>query len=312
MAATAAEPRDALTTDDSAELNQLLEAVRSAWAGGDEFSEQTRLRAGETVERFTRRVTRQGARTTADLSIELCAGFVASPTLDGRAPELTTQHARRAALRMYFRTARDLGVPVGDPTLDLRLPARTSTSARPLTDDEVALCRYATRLGQAGSRSLQRAVCWALAEATAITSEITQVRVGDIDDSATPRWVHLAGTKRTRERRGELTDWGSRMVARQIDVLAGQRPSANPLLTYRGRGTPGQHVAQAAVCNAIGEVLHGAGLSAEPDVRPASVRNWAARRLFDGGMPIEHVAVRMGARSLDAVAEDIGLVWWSP
>ena len=52
-----------------------------------------------------------------------------------------------------------------------------------------------------------------------------------------------------------------------------------------------------------------AALTEEPDVRPASLRNWAGRRLYEAGMPIEHVARRMGSRSLDSVASDIALDW---
>ena len=68
-------------------------------------------------------------------------------------------------------------------------------------------------------------------------------------------------------------------------------------------------VAQASACNAVGAVLTLSGLSAEPDVRPASLRNWAGRRLYDDGLPLEQVARRMGARSLDTVAADIALDW---
>ncbi|WP_158580760.1 tyrosine-type recombinase/integrase [Cellulomonas rhizosphaerae] len=297
------------TSDVDRSLDDALEQVRAAWLIDDAFSEQTRLRNGETVERFTRRAATQGARSLGDLTPELCRGFLVAPTSEGRRPELTTQHARRAALRMYFRTLRQLELIDWDPTLDLQLQARSSTAARPLTDDEVTLCRFASRLGSAGAISLQRAVCWALAEATAITSEIAQVRINDVDDCENPRWVRLAGTKRSRERRGELTEWGSHVVSRQIQVLVSAGAPTSTLLTYRGSGVPGQHVAQAAVCNAIAEILKAVDLAGEPDVRPASVRNWTGRRLFDSGMPIEQVAVRMGARSLDTVAEDIALNW---
>lgn len=294
---------------DAAPLAQALESVRASWEASGAFSEQTLLRATETAQRFTQRAARQGASTVSDLTEQVCSAFIAAATLDGRPPELTTRHARRTALRMFFRTLRELGLYAGDPTLDLQLPARTSTAARPLTDDEVTLGRVAARLGAAGSTSLQRAVCWALAEATAITSEITQVRVGDMDSPRAPRWVRLPGTKRARPRLGELTSWGSAVVARQVQVLSQRGAGSQTLLTYRGTGTPGQHVAQAAVCNAIGDVLAAADLADEPDVRPASVRNWAGRALYDAGMPIERVALRMGARSLDATAEDIALRW---
>ena len=68
---------------------------------------------------------------------------------------------------------------------------------------------------------------------------------------------------------------------------------------------------QASVCNALGAVLDLAGLAVEPDVRPASLRHWAGRELFDAGASIQEVARRLGARSLDTAAEDIALDWRS-
>jgi integrase/recombinase XerC len=209
---------------------------------------------------------------------------------------------------MAFRALRELGEDVGDPTLDLPLPPRSSRAARPLTDDEVALCRASTRLG-GGSGTLLRAVAWALAEATAVTSEIPVVCGHGLDDPSAPRWVRLPGTRRHDPRLGELSEWGSVVVARQLRMQAdmGELPSAP--LAYRGRAQPGQAGSQAAVCNAVAAVLDLAGLADQPDVRPGSVRNWAGRRLFDDGLPLQQVARRMGCRSLDTCAEDIGLEW---
>jgi integrase/recombinase XerC len=287
----------------------IIAAVVGHWAASGEFSEQTLTRCGETVTRFARRLDAQGVTAPADITITHCRGFVDAPTVKGQAPELATRHARRTALRMLFRTLRDLGHPIGDPTLDLHLPARTATGARPLTDAEVTLCRASTRLGETGSRTLQRAVCWALAEATAVTSEISAVRVGDLDDLEAPRWVRLAGTRRHDPRLGELTDWGSTIVTRQVALLRQQRCTPATVLAYRGSNVPGEAVAQASACNAVGAVLALADLAREPDVRPASVRNWAGRRLYEAGMPLEVVARRLGARSLDSAATDIALQW---
>jgi integrase/recombinase XerC len=290
----------------------IVAVVVDQWAVSGEFSEQTLARCGETVTRFARRLDAQGVHAPREVTREHCQGFIDATTLKGQPPELTTRHARRTALRMLFRTLRELGHAVSDPTLDLHLPVRTATTARPLTDAEVTLCRASTRLGEAGSLTLQRAVCWALAEATAVTSEITAVRVGDLDQPDAPRWVRLAGTRRHDPRLGELTDWGSAIVARQASLLRERRATPATLLTYRGAGAPGEAVAQAAACNAIGAVLGLSGLARESDVRPASVRNWAGRRLYDAGMPIEHVARRLGARTLDSAAADIGLAWREP
>ncbi|MGH1561451.1 hypothetical protein [Mumia sp. DW29H23] len=304
---------DSTTTTTSATtgrgVDDLVDQAVTAWSTGDDFTAQTLDRCGETVRRFARRLSAQHVTSAAAITLEHCRGFVDAPTTKGVPPELTTRHARRTALRMLFRTWRDLGHDVGDPTLDLHLPARTATAARPLTDPEITLCRASARLGGAGGASLQRAVCWALGEATAVSSEISAIRVGDVDDRQAPRWIRLPGTRRHNPRLGELTGWGTIIVARQLDLLDQRHSTPATLLTYRGQGVPGEAVAQAAVCNALGAVLTLAGLAAERDVRPASVRNWAGRQLYDHGMPIERVARRLGARSLDTIATDIGLDW---
>jgi nucleotide-binding universal stress UspA family protein len=290
-------------------LEEQAEDAFAAWRSSGDFTEQTLLRSEELIARFVRRLGAQGVRDCGQIAPHHCHGFIDAFTSDAKPPELSTRHARRTALRMFFRTLRELGVEVTDPTLDLRLPSRTSRAARPLTDSEIVLARTATRLGVAGSASLQRAVSWALAEATAITSEISCVRVRDLDSYTEPQFVQLAGTRRVNARLGELSAWGSAVVARQTHLLRERGNGPGTLLTYRGSGTAGQHTAQAASCNAISAVLSAAGLAEQRDVRPASLRNWAGRRLYDAGMPIERVAIRLGARSLDAAAEDIALQW---
>jgi len=299
--ASVAAPEDILAAQIAAAVAQ--------WRSTGDFTEQTLLRSQEIATRFAARLRVQGVTDMGAVTQAHCQGFVDAMTRQGAAPELSTRHSRRVAVRMLFRALRETGVPVHDPTMDLSLPPRTSRAARPLTDAEVSLCRAATRLGVTGSASLQRAVAWALGEATAITSEISQIRIQDLDDPDVPRWVHLPGTRRADPRLGELTDWGATIVARQVALLRERKLPSSTLLTYRGSGEPGQQVAQAAVCNAIAAVLTSAGLGGEPDVRPASVRNWAGRRLYDGGMPIEDVARRLGARRLDGAAEDIALDW---
>lgn len=292
-------------------LHTQVEAAVAAWRASGDFTEQTLLRSEEIVNRFAKRLTAQGVVSAVAVAPGHCQGFLDAVTRYGQPPELATQHARRVALRMLFRTWREQGLDVHDPTQDLVLPPRTVRAARPLTDAEVTLGRTAARLGVAGSASLQRAVAWALAEATAVTSEISALRVCNLDDPRQPRYVDLPGTRRVDPRLGELTEWGCTVVGRQVRLLHDRGMGNHTLLTYRGSGTPGQNVAQAAACNAISTVLEAAGLNHEPDVRPASVRNWAARHSYDAGMPLERVARRLGSRSLDAAAEDIALDWRS-
>ncbi len=57
------------------------------------------------------------------------------------AAAVATQHLRRSWLRLLFRYARELGLADHDPTIDLVLAPRSNLQCRPLTDDEVAVCR---------------------------------------------------------------------------------------------------------------------------------------------------------------------------
>lgn len=290
----------------------LLDQVLQRWTNEKGFSPATLEKCGDLIQRFARRLEAQGVTDPELITAEHCRGFIAARTKGGQPPEITTQHARRSSLRMLFKTLRDLGVEVADPTLDIVLTPRSGTQARPLSDVEVSLCRTTARLGEAGGRSLHRAVCWALGETTAVSSEISAVRVGDVDDTTTPRWIRLPGTRRHDPRMGELTGWGTLIIARQLDLLHQRRCTPATPLAYKGQGIPGEPAAQSAVCNAIGAILNLAGLATEPDVRPASLRNWAGRQLYDAGLPIERVARRMGARTLDATATDIALEWRTP
>src|SRR6266536_2349111 len=132
-----------------------------------QLSEQSFDRLVELMRRFAAFATHgYGARELADITQELAAEFLHSPTRDGM-PSTSVMHWRRSAVRLLFRTARQLGLAEGDPTLDLALPPRSGMQLRPLTDDEVAVCRAVTL----GAES-RLAAAWALAEATARTSEL--------------------------------------------------------------------------------------------------------------------------------------------
>ncbi len=130
-------------------------------------------------------------------------------------------HLRRSALRLYFRTARQLGLCSGDPTLDLVLPARSSLHMRPLTDDEVALCRS---FSVSSLTETRRPAAWALAEATARTSEIPHIRIRDLDVAEGRVW--LWGSTKAEPRWGRLTEWGCKQLARQVERLSKKGPGA--------------------------------------------------------------------------------------
>jgi integrase/recombinase XerC len=289
-------------------LGEAVARTLTCWQTSQTHTEQTLARMSETVRRFAFRLDATGVHDLQGVTPRAARAFVDAATRGGQPPELATRHARRTALRTFFRTLRQLGLYDGDPTLDLVLPPRGALAARPLSDDEITLGRLSAQVGL-GARRPMRAVAWALAEATAVSSEITTVRIADLDDSRYPAAVRLPGTRRHDPRTGQLTDWGRRIVAARVTALRAAGADGQTLIAYGGAAPPGGAKAQASVCNALRDILGVAGLGQEPDVRPTSVRHWAGRRLFDAGQPIDAVARALGHRSLDAAAEDIALAW---
>lgn len=224
--------------------------------------------------------------------------FVAAPTSAGQPPSTSTMHWRRTALRLLFRAARQHGLVDGDPTLDLELPPRSSLGTRPLTDDEVVLCRSVAQWSLAGSR---RAAVWALAEATCRSSELPAVTGDDVDLDSGRVWI--GGGKATLPREGQLTEWGLVQVRARIEDL--EAPSLP--LVYSGRSPSG--AGQVSGASALVDVLTRAGLHHEPDVRPGSVAAWAGRRVLDETGRIDCAARALGVRSLDRAAVIVGWDW---
>ena len=141
-------------------------------------------------------------------------------------------HWRRSAVRLLFRIWRDLGLAEGDPTLDLRLPRRSSLATRPLTADEVAMCRWASL---ATATETRLPAVWALAEAGATSGEIPFVRCVDVDAAAETVW--LSGGTKTDARIVPLAEWGLAQVRRRIEILDGE-PCTH--LVYEGSGQPAE------------------------------------------------------------------------
>jgi len=281
-------------------LGRVLQELRGA-----KLTDQSTQRMAELLVRFTIFVEKGvDIPPIRQLSPEHARAFVQaaiSPPAGMRRPSVATMHLRRSALRLYFRTLRQLELFDGDPTLDLALPARSSLAMRPLTDDEVALGRSFSLQTLTATR---QPAAWALAEATARTSEIPHIVVSDLDFTNRRVWIH--GSSKAEARWGLLSDWGATQLVRRIGSLKNVL-GEDPAVAYEGRGS--EESAQASSYIAIAETLMRAGLGREPDVRPGSVVAWAGQRVFGETASIEEVARRLGIRSLDRAARFIGWGW---
>jgi hypothetical protein len=280
-------------------LDNILTAVIDRWTAGGELSAQSTGRMVELAERFVGFAQRgYSCRTLNDIDPGVVAEFVAASGTTGP-PATATQHLRRTAVRLLFRTARQLDLVEGDPTLDLVLAPRSSLRARPLDNIEIEVCRsYAQRT----LNETRLPAAWALAEATARTSELPHLRICDVDLPGARVWIW--GSPRCEPRWGALSNWGTTQLERRINSFAAG--DSHRRLTYAGRGDPVS--AQASSCTAIAKVLTLAGLGTEPDVRPMSVIGWAGNKILKTTGRIEAVAVALGVRSLDRAA---GLIAWN-
>jgi integrase/recombinase XerC len=225
--------------------------------------------------------------------------FVRALGADGAPPSVATMRLRRSTIRSLFRTGRELGLLANDPTVDVILPSRTNEAARPLTDLEVQRCRRAA-LDTLNSTRL--AVPWALGEATARTSEVPHITVGDVDVDRRRVWIH--GSSNTEARWGTLTGWGATQIERH---LRDHNPSPSTALsetTTRNTESRRAHSSQA-----IREAMRRAGILEDTLVRPASLTAWAGRQVLDTTRRIDLAARALGMRSLDGAARLLGWDW---
>jgi integrase len=260
-------------------------------------SEAAAWRFVATSERFVSFcVHGHGVRSLAQVTPQVVEAFIRAP-VGGRPIGVARMHSRRAVLRTLFRFARELGLVSGDPSLDVRLPAKSTLATRPLTDDEVMLCRSYSLTSLTETR---HAAAWALAETTARTCEIPNIRACDVDLSLGRVWIHGGG--RTPPRWGRLSSWAAQQLGRRIEFVGSDAP-----LVYAG--VRGGESAQASSSSAIADALRRAGLETEPDVRPLSVTAWAGVTILRETGRIDEVARRLGMRSLDRAAALIGWQW---
>jgi site-specific recombinase XerC len=285
------------------ELPAAVDRVAAELRGRGRLSVESEPRVLGLFERFGVFVGRAfGVSSLADVSGEHVEAFVRSSTVGtGQVPSAATMQLRRSALRLLFRTARELGLLEGDPTLDLVLPSRTNETARPLTDEEVNRCR---RVCLHDLVSTRLSVAWALGEATARTSEIPHIAVRDLELAGGRVWIR--GSSKTEPRWGALTEWGATQVARHVRSL-GNNVDSQTAVAYAGSGNLESR--RSFSCQAVRETLQRAGLTGDRYVRPASLTAWAGVRTMRKTRRIESVAVALGVRSLDAAARMIGWNW---
>ena len=236
----------------------------------------------------------------------MCRAFVLAPS-DGRKaspPSVATSHLRRSAVRLLFRVLREHRLVEHDPTLDVRVAGAFVAAARPLTDDEIALGRSfsAETLGET-----RRPAAWAFAEATARTSELSAIRVGDLDLDAGRSG--LLGARRPRPV-GVISASGA-SSPRSTRSPSSKRATPDVSLRLRRRRERREPTG-VVVRSDLRDAAPRRTRRASPTCgRSRSPRGLGAQSSSETGR-IEAVARALGMRSLDRAARLIGWDWTTP
>jgi site-specific recombinase XerC len=259
----------------------------------------SRARFSSLWQHFAQFAKQSGVNILADVDELTVERFVRARTTSGGQPSDATMQLRRAAIRHLFKLFREHGARVGDPSIDLDLPKRSQLLIRPLTDEEVQRCEWASLHSFVATR---HPAVWALAEAGATTSELPLVTRAHLD--LENGVVRLAGGPKTFARVSSLTPWGVTQLRRRISDTG---LAADRRITFRGGDSEAS--ARTSCFQAIAEIFVRAGLGDDVAVRAESVRSWLGRRVMEDGGHIEDAARRLGLRSLDHAAAVIGFDW---
>ncbi len=134
---------------------------------------------GRNIGRFANYCTRGlGLETVDQVTPEEVTAFVRAPSARNKPPSVGTMHGRRTGVRLAFRILIQFGLHGSDPTRFIKLPPHSELRARPLTEEELDLAQRASLATLVETR---QPTIVALAEASAVSSEIPLLRVSDVD-----------------------------------------------------------------------------------------------------------------------------------
>ncbi len=245
------------------------------------------------------------------ISTDLCEAFLQAPLANRGEPRAATSRFRLTVLRAAFSELVIAGVVDADPTRSLSVEAQ-QTDFQPvaLTPFEVLRLRSAARM-RPGDTLRPATVELALAGLT--HGEIARTVVGDLH--STSRCLEIRGPGGNR-RTASLDEAAvqlllQRVAAQRRAVRRGSQPwepSVVPVALTRPLASyPLESVAPTISTN-ITRGLTAAGVH-RPGVRPRSLREYAANRVYAITGRVEDVASRLGLVSLDSARQLVDDHW---
>ena len=296
---------------------QLLEAndlVSAAWgtpACARRMTASSVSRYRRLFASFLTYAEARGARGVHDLTRRLCAQFIGAPLAGRGQPSPATSRLRQTVLRAAFAELARAGMVSEDPTVSLTVESPVvAVRPVPLTPAEVMRLRTAARMRPVDTL---RPATVELALAGLSHGEIARSVVGDVDSISRLLRVHqhlsairevplgdaalkvllvrIAAQRRAARRRAEA--WDPVVVALAL---------TRPLASY-----PLESIAPSISTNLI-RALIAAGMN-RPGVRPRSLREYTANRVYARTGRVEDVSSHLGIASLDSARRLIDHDW---
>jgi integrase len=307
-----------LTASGAITLAVALTLVVAAWSDKSVpvgFSTPTLHRYEHNLNQFVAYATASGAPLLSDCDAALCADWVHarpvgkmwSANTTGQ-PAYGTQANRRTSLINFFATCHHLGLWDRNPGEKVTTHGRANGRLRPLTETEAARLMDQAAY-RARENKLPAAVALALAGGT--VTEIAQVEAADVFLSEQVVWLPGLG-RRNLPRWVPLDEWQTDALASRIAYLTkrNRHDIAGFSLVHRGRVADQDPTKFAMTTNQmLVRALAKAGLGVADGVRPSSIHEYVANRIYAETGQMEAVAVRCGLRSIDAAARLVTVDW---
>jgi len=157
-----------------------------------------------------------------------------------------------------------------------RLPARTTATRRPCTDDEIVLLRTAAALDSLRDCDAEPANIYALAEAGATPGKTTTISRDSFNDGEHPTVIRVPGSRRKGATGAHLPldDFNTRLLGRRLQSAHARALTPTEPLTYRPRkNLPGSPEACASATGVLNRFMTKVGL-ANSDVTASSITKW--------------------------------------
>jgi len=212
-----------------------------------------------------------------------------------RRPEQATARNRQWAATAVFEAAEQLGL-IGHGRCLVGTRIRRSSDSvptRPLTEHEVKRVQSFADRGQPFSR---RAVIVALALAGGTSSEIAQVRKGDLDLPNRRVWIG--------RRWNPLSEWGHQYIQHHLQIRPHLEDNRLLAVDHQIAADRRAH----AVTVRLGEVISDSGLKGSPGVSARSIRLHTANRILRT-QGLEAAAWFLGSDSLVSVVSALEYDW---